>query len=75
MIRETVQKVEKWIGWDEEQAGGRGRRRAGRRNQRNLRGRTSLESEGNEGERGRAAGECRGNEGDDRVRRATRCSP
>ncbi len=74
-IREAVQKVERWIGLDEGQAGGRGRRRAGRRNQGNVRGGTSLESEGNEGERGRAAGEGMESEGDDRERRATVAPP
>jgi hypothetical protein len=70
-IREAVQKVERWIGWDEGQAGGRGRRRAGRRNQGNVRGGTSLESEGYGGERGGAAGEEWGSEEDSRERRAT----
>jgi hypothetical protein len=45
-IREAVQKVETWIGWDEGEAGGRGRKRAVRRNHGNLRGGTMLESRG-----------------------------
>jgi hypothetical protein len=67
--------VERWIGWDEGQAGGRGRRRAGRKNQGNISARISLESKGNEGERGGAAGEERGSEEDSKERRATHGSP
>ncbi len=74
-IREAVQKVKRWIEWDEGQGGGRGRRRAGRRNQGNVRGGTSLESGGNGGKRGGAAGEERGSEEDGRERRATHGSP
>ncbi len=37
-----MQGVERLIGWDEGQAGGRGRRRARRKNQGNVRGGTSL---------------------------------
>jgi hypothetical protein len=70
-IREAIQKVERWIGWDEGQAGWRGRRRARRRKRVNLRGKASLESEGNERERGRAASEDRGSEEVGRERRAT----
>jgi hypothetical protein len=47
-IREAVQKEERWIEWDEGQAGERGGKRAGRRNQGDVRGRTSLESEKND---------------------------
>jgi hypothetical protein len=74
-IREAVQKVERWIGWDEGQAGGRGRRRAGRRNQGNVRGGKLLESERNGEERGRAAGEEGGSDEDGKERRTTHGSP
>jgi hypothetical protein len=74
-IREAVQKVERWIGWDVRQVRGRGRRRAWRGNKVNVRGETSLKNERSEGERGGAAGEGRQSEGDSRERRATHGSP
>jgi hypothetical protein len=71
VIRETVQKVEKWIGWDEEQAGGRATTLAERINQGFYRGRMLLKSKINEGKRGGAAGKSRGSEEDSWERRVT----
>jgi hypothetical protein len=74
VITEAVEKVERWIGGAEGQAGGRRKRMAGRTNQGNSRDETSLDNHRNEIDRGRAAGEEKRSEEDGCERRATRGS-
>ncbi len=64
VIREAVEKVERWTGGAQREAGGRRRRRARRKNQVNTRGGTPLNGRGSEGERGGWAEEGKGREDD-----------
>ncbi len=71
MIREAVEKVERWIGVTKGEGEGRRRRRARGRKQWNERGGSSLDMTEIEEERVREAGKGRGSEEDSWEQRAT----